>query len=507
MVGSLNHLRPRLRRRPGQRAAGPVRPDRRRRPALKTYSGGMRRRLDLAAALVARPDGPLPRRAHHRARPPEPQRPVGGHREPGRRGDHRAAHHPVPRGGRPPGQHPGRARPRPRHRRGHARPSSRPTSGPPSSRSGWHASTTPAGRPSCSAPSGPTPRRSTARWSRSPSTTGRGRPWPASGRSTRTASSPPPSPCASPASTTCSWPSPAAGPRTRPRTPSDPERATGQAPEATAADRGHAHRHRRAVMTTTITAPTVVGRPPLGQRRPAGLRWAVADTLTITKRNLLAVTRIPEALFFSTVQPIMFVLLFRYVFGGAINVPGDQLRQLPDAGHLRPDGGLRRRQHQHRPGRGPAEGAHRAVPGPAHGPLGRAGRPDHGRPRPQRLRGHHHHRRRVRRRVPPDHRRAPLPGRHPAHPAVRLRPLVGVRGHRAVGPQQRDGPGHVVPHPLPPDLRLVGLRPGHVDAQLAAGLRHLPAGQRHRQRLPGPHAGRAHGIVGHPDPGLDRRAS
>ena len=34
---------------------------------------------------------------------------------------------------------------------------------------------------------------------------------------------------------------------------------------------------------------------------------------------MLAVTRIPEALFFSTVQPIMFVLLFRYVFGGAIH--------------------------------------------------------------------------------------------------------------------------------------------------------------------------------------------
>ena len=48
------------------------------------------------------------------------------------------------------------------------------------------------------------------------------------------------------------------------------------------------------------------------------LRWGVADTLTITKRNLIAYTRIPEALFFSTVQPIMFVLLFRYVFGGAI---------------------------------------------------------------------------------------------------------------------------------------------------------------------------------------------
>ena len=76
------------------------------------------------------------------------------------------------------------------------------------------------------------------------------------------------------------------------------------------------------VMTTAVVAPTVVGRPALDRRRHSRLRWAVADTLTITKRNLIAFTRIPEALFFSTVQPIMFVLLFRYVFGGAIHVPG-----------------------------------------------------------------------------------------------------------------------------------------------------------------------------------------
>ena len=44
--------------------------------------------------------------------------------------------------------------------------------------------------------------------------------------------------------------------------------------------------------------------------------------MTITWRNLLALTRTPEALFFTTLQPIMFVLLFTYVFGGAIHVPG-----------------------------------------------------------------------------------------------------------------------------------------------------------------------------------------
>ena len=71
-------------------------------------------------------------------------------------------------------------------------------------------------------------------------------------------------------------------------------------------------------MTTTAVAPTVE-RPPHSTGVLTNLRWLLSDTLTLTKRNILAVTRIPEALFFSTVQPIMFVLLFRYVFGGAIH--------------------------------------------------------------------------------------------------------------------------------------------------------------------------------------------
>lgn len=46
------------------------------------------------------------------------------------------------------------------------------------------------------------------------------------------------------------------------------------------------------------------------------------DILTITNRNLITVTRVPQALVFNTIQPVVFVLLFRYVFGGAINIPG-----------------------------------------------------------------------------------------------------------------------------------------------------------------------------------------
>jgi len=44
----------------------------------------------------------------------------------------------------------------------------------------------------------------------------------------------------------------------------------------------------------------------------------VSDAVTITRRNLIKYVRVPNLLVFSTVQPVMFVLLFAYVFGGAI---------------------------------------------------------------------------------------------------------------------------------------------------------------------------------------------
>lgn len=62
----------------------------------------------------------------------------------------------------------------------------------------------------------------------------------------------------------------------------------------------------------TTTPRTVTGR----------LAWLAADGWALTQRNLRHYTRVPELIFFSAIQPIMFVLLFRYVFGGAIQVPG-----------------------------------------------------------------------------------------------------------------------------------------------------------------------------------------
>lgn len=49
---------------------------------------------------------------------------------------------------------------------------------------------------------------------------------------------------------------------------------------------------------------------------------AIHDGLILAKRQLLQLTRVPEVLIFATIQPVMFVLLFRFVFGGSINTPG-----------------------------------------------------------------------------------------------------------------------------------------------------------------------------------------
>ncbi len=48
------------------------------------------------------------------------------------------------------------------------------------------------------------------------------------------------------------------------------------------------------------------------------LYWMCADVVTMVERNLLRYVRLPQLLIFSTVQPVMFLLLFTYVFGGAI---------------------------------------------------------------------------------------------------------------------------------------------------------------------------------------------
>lgn len=57
------------------------------------------------------------------------------------------------------------------------------------------------------------------------------------------------------------------------------------------------------------------------------LFWAVADSHVIAKRNIIKIKRVPEVLVFVLISPIMFVLLFAYVFGDSIDIPGGSYRE------------------------------------------------------------------------------------------------------------------------------------------------------------------------------------
>jgi ABC-2 type transport system permease protein len=70
-------------------------------------------------------------------------------------------------------------------------------------------------------------------------------------------------------------------------------------------------------VTATTTSTGVQARPAVG-----GPRQAIRDGFIIAWRNLKRVPRIPELFIFAIIQSIMFVLLFAYVFGGAIPIPG-----------------------------------------------------------------------------------------------------------------------------------------------------------------------------------------
>lgn len=63
---------------------------------------------------------------------------------------------------------------------------------------------------------------------------------------------------------------------------------------------------------------TAVHTPGPGSR----LDWAVRDGLQMTRRNLVRLSRAPDQVVFALLSPIMFTLLFRYVFGGAIEGTG-----------------------------------------------------------------------------------------------------------------------------------------------------------------------------------------
>jgi ABC-2 type transport system permease protein len=79
-------------------------------------------------------------------------------------------------------------------------------------------------------------------------------------------------------------------------------------------------------MTATL-APSSAVAAPHDHDEPGGLSTLVSDTLVFTRRNLEHIRQIPEKLLDVTIQPLMFVLLFAFVFGGAIDVQGGNYRE------------------------------------------------------------------------------------------------------------------------------------------------------------------------------------
>ncbi|WP_442790901.1 ABC transporter permease [Nocardia sp. NBC_01327] len=77
-----------------------------------------------------------------------------------------------------------------------------------------------------------------------------------------------------------------------------------------------------AALQTTVDNPSPAAR----------LAMVFTDSVTITKRNVIKIRRVPDVLIFSTLSPIMFVLLFAYVFGSAIQLQGTSYREFLIAG-------------------------------------------------------------------------------------------------------------------------------------------------------------------------------
>lgn len=75
-------------------------------------------------------------------------------------------------------------------------------------------------------------------------------------------------------------------------------------------------------MTTTEPKPTIGGADNVssGPLKRSTVNRALADTMTMARRNLLYLYRTPQVLVFTLISPIMFVLLFNWVFGGSLEL-------------------------------------------------------------------------------------------------------------------------------------------------------------------------------------------
>jgi ABC-2 type transport system permease protein len=72
---------------------------------------------------------------------------------------------------------------------------------------------------------------------------------------------------------------------------------------------------------TTAACPPDLPAPPAGTLL-ARAWWGLKDTWVLTRRSVVRIAREPEQPADVTIQPVIFVLLFSYVFGSAIHLPG-----------------------------------------------------------------------------------------------------------------------------------------------------------------------------------------
>ena len=81
-------------------------------------------------------------------------------------------------------------------------------------------------------------------------------------------------------------------------------------------------------MSVQVQVPDTMREPQPG----TNLSHWVSDGWITTRRNLIKIKRVPDILVFTTLQPIMFVLLFTYVYAGVINIPGSSYTEFIMAG-------------------------------------------------------------------------------------------------------------------------------------------------------------------------------
>ena len=265
---------------------------------VKNFSGGMRRRLDIAASIVVTPRADVPRRADHRPGPALAQPGVGHHPRAAEAGHDDPAVHAVPRGGRPARRRHRGHRPRHGHRRGHAgaaqgvgrlRRAARAAARPRAAARGRARSCAASSAPCTSSPTRPRCRR------RAPTPT-----------AARVAVAELARPGVRVADFSLGQPSLdevflALTGHTAEEQPTTTDAELEEAHGMTT----HRRRRRSASALALDAAPPA---RPARSPRPWHFGW----------RGMLKVKHVPEQLLDVTITPVMFLLMFTYLFGGAI---------------------------------------------------------------------------------------------------------------------------------------------------------------------------------------------